>query len=111
MKNPSIRLIPAAAALAVAMTFGGAAFAQTSPNSTPPVSTKEAMDPLNKTVEKSAPKTAAERDMNASAKSEKKQMKKSNKAAKKAARASNSNQGSLASGNAGDPNRPAQTTR
>lgn len=105
----TIRLIPAAAALAVAMSFGGQAFAQASPTSSPPVPAKDAMNQVNQKAEKSTPTSVETRDAKAAAKLENKQEKKSSKVAKKAARESNSNQGSLATGNAGDPNRPANS--
>ena len=109
MKKPSIRLIPAAATLAVVMAFGGQAFAQTSPTSSAPVPTKDALDPANKTAATSMPNSVEARDAKASAKMEKKQARKNTKAGKKAARASNSYNASLGNNNAGDPGRPANS--
>ncbi|RYG11023.1 MAG: hypothetical protein EON92_11470 [Burkholderiales bacterium] len=111
MNAHPFRTLPAVAAIAAALAFGGHALAQTSPTSSAPVPTKDALDPANKTVEASTPKSAEARDGKVMTKAERKSAKRNTKAGKKAARASDSYNPSLANGNAGDPGRPAQSTR
>ncbi|MDO9405277.1 MAG: hypothetical protein Q7T87_14685 [Polaromonas sp.] len=86
MNKQTFRLIPAAAAIATVMAFGGQAYAQTY-TTTPPVVTKDAVDPGLKAGEAAMPKTTEARDQKMAGKVEKKSSKKQAKAGKKAARA------------------------
>ena len=107
MNKQSIRFAPAAAAVALLMAVGGQAYAQVT--TSPPNSTKELMDPANKAAAKQTPKSKEMRDANAAAKG------KNTTAAKMGAEVSTGTNGSpapsLATGNAGDPSRPANSTK
>ncbi|RYH19542.1 MAG: hypothetical protein EON54_27060 [Alcaligenaceae bacterium] len=107
MNKQSIRLIPAAAAVALTMAMAGTAFAQIT--TSPPNDTKELMDPANKTMAKSNPTTKETRDQRAAAKN--KNTMKAKTGADVAVGTNGTPAPSLATGNAGDPSRPANSTK
>lgn len=106
MNKQTFRLIPAAAAIAAVMAFGGQAYAQTY-TTTPPVVTKDAVDPGLKAGESAMPKSTEARDQKAAAKVDKKVMKKQTKVGKKAANAgAHASDGNPANNGGGDSNSP-----
>lgn len=107
MTKQSIRFIPAAAALALTMAVAGQAYAQIT--TSPPNSTKELMDPANKAAQKSTPTSVETRDQRAAAKN--KDTMKGKTGAEVSTGASGTSAPSLATGNAGDPSRPANSTK